>query len=353
MLLGLSAPVTYGDVQPRRDPIRIWQFTEIAPDYAESVVHTGSRQVGFVSETFDIRPPASGIAVQDADGKIVVAADSTLSRYLPDGRVDQDFGVGGTVQTGLGAGFAKDAASVAIAPPARSWWPASPAPAALPARTSASGDTSTPGHPTWLSVIRGWPPPISTGASTGPAAWPFSPTGGSWSPGMPPNPTAPAVISPSPGTPAPGCRTRPPTAPAGAADFGFALALQPGGEIVVAGQLAAPGGTDENIGLVRYTADGELDPAFHEGGWTVVDFGVRSGARGVAVDAAGAVVLAGSVSNSFSTTGSDIAVARLTADGEPDSNFDSDGRVNTDLTVGAPAFPSPTSARIWWSRLMA
>jgi len=118
---------------------------------------------------------------------------------------------------------------------------------------------------------------------------------------------------------------------AGSFDFGFALALQADGKIVVAGR-AEDGGT--HFALARYNPDGTLDDTFDVDGKVTTDFDDRhSQAFSVAVQADGKIVVAGDAINRGdpSNPGFIIAVARYNTDGSPDSDFDVDGKVTTDF----------------------
>lgn len=78
-------------------------------------------------------------------------------------------------------------------------------------------------------------------------------------------------------------------------------------------------------------ADGDLDPTFGAGGTgkVVADFGAEESARGVAIQADGRIVVAGT------GCGGDILVARFLPDGTPDPGFDDDGRVCIDVGSGS------------------
>ncbi|HEU4664520.1 MAG TPA: hypothetical protein VFS55_10855 [Dokdonella sp.] len=80
--------------------------------------------------------------------------------------------------------------------------------------------------------------------------------------------------------------------------------------------------------------DGDLDPTFGTGGYTIVDFGATSTAYGLAIAPDGKIVLGGIV-DSGPSTGSDFAVARLDRNGHPDTSFSFDGK--TTIAVGAGA----------------
>jgi uncharacterized delta-60 repeat protein len=90
------------------------------------------------------------------------------------------------------------------------------------------------------------------------------------------------------------------------------LVIQADGKIVVAGEAARAGAA-----LVRYNADGTLDHAFGTAGSVLVP-NRRSRFQGVAIDATGHIVAAGTSEAGF-------AVARYLADGTTDTSFAQDG----------------------------
>ena len=110
-------------------------------------------------------------------------------------------------------------------------------------------------------------------------------------------------------------------------DSAKAVAIQPDGKIVVAGYAGNAGISD--VALVRYNADGSLDTSFSFDGKIVLDFGPDSVATAVALQPDGRIVVAGNTYNP-----DDFAVARYNPDGSPDTSFDSDGRLTTDFPAG-------------------
>ena len=86
------------------------------------------------------------------------------------------------------------------------------------------------------------------------------------------------------------------------------------------------------VSASAFAHDGDLDPSFGTNGLTVIDFGASATAYGLAVDSSGRVVLGGVVDGG-AATGSDFAVARLTRNGQPDTDFSFDGK--TTVAVGA------------------
>ena len=117
------------------------------------------------------------------------------------------------------------------------------------------------------------------------------------------------------------------TAIGSGADKGYALALQPDGKIVVAGN--SHNGTNTDFAVVRYNADGSLDTDFDTDGKVTTDIGSADDlAYGVALQTDGKIVLVGGsvIANKF-----DLALARYNADGSLDTDFDTDGKVTTDI----------------------
>ena len=82
-----------------------------------------------------------------------------------------------------------------------------------------------------------------------------------------------------------------------------------------------------HLAVVRYRADGSLDPTFSgDGKLTVADFGDYSTANAVAIQADGKIVVAGGT-----------ALVRFNADGSFDPGFSDDGKVSSDLDAQAMA----------------
>ncbi len=90
-------------------------------------------------------------------------------------------------------------------------------------------------------------------------------------------------------------------------DFARAVAIQPDGKIVAAGQASAATATD--FGLVRLNSDGTFDSSFGGGGSLIVDFFSSSdAARDLALQADGKIVVGGGARNG-STNG--LGLARI------------------------------------------
>lgn len=117
-------------------------------------------------------------------------------------------------------------------------------------------------------------------------------------------------------------------------DRATALALEPDGDIVVAGQSSS---TSVDFAVARFTAAGALDPSFGGTGtgFVLVDFTVVDKsddfALGMARQPDGRLVVVGSAKVRGTGHFEDFALARLTADGVLDASFSGDGLVLTDF----------------------
>jgi uncharacterized delta-60 repeat protein len=112
----------------------------------------------------------------------------------------------------------------------------------------------------------------------------------------------------------------------GGDDFGYGVALQSDGKIMVAGGDDS-GGADD-FGLARYNSDGSLDTTFDGDGKVTTDFAAGAAyAQDMAIQPDGKMVLVG-------IAGNDFAVARYNTDGSLDTTFDTDGMLTTDFGGG-------------------
>ncbi len=109
------------------------------------------------------------------------------------------------------------------------------------------------------------------------------------------------------------------------------VAIQPDGRIVVAGHDRI--GSSFRFAVVRYDTDGALDPSFSGDGIATTAFnpGIsdRDFAHSVAVQSDGKIVVVGSTQTE--SRQDDFAVARYNADGSLDTTFSEDGMVTTDI----------------------
>ncbi len=116
-----------------------------------------------------------------------------------------------------------------------------------------------------------------------------------------------------------------------ATDHAQAVALAPDGKIVLAG---VTGMYPTDFGVVRYNADGSLDPTFGDGGKVTTDFGNADEAHAVAVQPDSKILAAGFGGTQNGNQYQDYALARYTADGSLDSTFGQGGQVLTDFGGG-------------------
>jgi uncharacterized delta-60 repeat protein len=119
------------------------------------------------------------------------------------------------------------------------------------------------------------------------------------------------------------------------ADSAEAVAIQPDGKIVVAGETWTLSGFD-GIDIVRYEADGQVDLAFGIDGVATVEFtegsdGAGDMARALAIQPDGKIVVAGGAGGYAEYTSS-FGLARFDADGTPDGTFHGNGKVVTNFT---------------------
>lgn len=112
-------------------------------------------------------------------------------------------------------------------------------------------------------------------------------------------------------------------------DYAQALAVQADGKVILAGSTVRPtSGTD--AALVRYRRDGGLDPTFGTRGRLVAALATGGGsdrATAVAVQPDGRIVVAGDADMGASRE--DFALARFLPDGRPDRSFGRRGKVTT------------------------
>lgn len=114
-------------------------------------------------------------------------------------------------------------------------------------------------------------------------------------------------------------------------DGAGALAVQADGRIVVAGATQSAT-TGKDFAIVRYQANGTLDPTFGTGGKVVVDFaGDSDEAWALLIQPDGRIVVGGSANLGTASTGLDFALLRLNADGTPDAGFGQGGKVTTPM----------------------
>ena len=116
--------------------------------------------------------------------------------------------------------------------------------------------------------------------------------------------------------------------------YGFSVAVQSDGKIVVAGGYKA--GDYNNFATARYETNGSLDVAFGTGGVVTTPIGSLEGyATSVALAPDGKIIAAGFVNNGTTDTRNyDFALVRYRANGSLDSTFNSNGIVTTAVGGG-------------------
>lgn len=109
----------------------------------------------------------------------------------------------------------------------------------------------------------------------------------------------------------------------GGPDLAQGVALQSDGKIVVAGFVFDLRVGNELIGLVRYNSDGTLDSTFGPGGKVTTKIRFADRANDVVVQPDGKIIAAGSSGDS--SIGTNFALVRYNADGSLDPSFGSGG----------------------------
>jgi uncharacterized delta-60 repeat protein len=120
-------------------------------------------------------------------------------------------------------------------------------------------------------------------------------------------------------------------------DLANAMAIQPDGKILIAGQAGTYSITSDyykliayDFGIARLKPDGTLDSAFGINGFVVTDFsGFDDVINAIAIQKDGKIVVAGTTTSS--TGYSDFALARYTTKGVLDNTFGNHGKVITDI----------------------
>src|SRR5687768_4193618 len=122
----------------------------------------------------------------------------------------------------------------------------------------------------------------------------------------------------------------------GADEYALDVAVQPNGKIVVAGKKCVNNICD--VALARYNAGGTLDTTFSGDGRQTTDFGGGdNGSVGLAIQSNGKIVVAGYMSNG---TDLDFAIYRFLSNGNLDTTFSGDGKVNINFGAGRQDYAS-------------
>ena len=110
---------------------------------------------------------------------------------------------------------------------------------------------------------------------------------------------------------------------------GSSLAIQGDGRIVVAGSSRAASRSNTSFALARFRIDGSLDDDFSTNGKRTIGVGASSGAEAVAIQRDGKIVVAGSAEIASEV---DFALVRFRSDGSADPSFSQDGA--TTVSIG-------------------
>jgi uncharacterized delta-60 repeat protein len=119
----------------------------------------------------------------------------------------------------------------------------------------------------------------------------------------------------------------------GGDDYGYSVAVQSDGKILVAGYSTTNGTSNVSyFAIVRYNTNGSLDTTFGSKGFVTTDLGLynRDFGQSVAVQNDGKILVAGYCYAGYSY-GYDFALVRYNSDGSLDTTFDYDGKVITEL----------------------
>ncbi|MCX5388557.1 calcium-binding protein [Streptomyces sp. NBC_00094] len=283
---------------------------------------------------------ANAVAVQPADGKIVVAGTTevfaeegggccffSVARYLPDGTLDAEFGDGGLVRVEEFGGSA-DGADVAVQSDGRivaAGKGAGGGFALVRLDTEGDLDPSLGGDG---AVVAGFTPGSPQDAGGIARSMALQADGKIVSVGYVGNTAFDIGVarylpdgSLDPGF---GGGDGMVSADFGSTEFGNAVAVQPDGKILAAGSGGA------GFALLRYNADGSPDAGFGTGGRTSVAFPGDGGiAYGMALQQGGKIVLAGRADDPNSSEANDFGLARFNANGTVDTGFGGDGFVVT------------------------
>ena len=117
-------------------------------------------------------------------------------------------------------------------------------------------------------------------------------------------------------------------------DGAWGVAIQADGKIVAAGD-AGFGSGNSSFAVARYNENGTLDTTFSGDGKVRIQFTTKDDpVAGMALDTtSGKIVVSGGAA--ASGVNPRLAVARLNADGSPDTSFSVDGKVMTDLSTSS------------------
>lgn len=124
--------------------------------------------------------------------------------------------------------------------------------------------------------------------------------------------------------------------------YAWSMALQPDGSVVVGGYYDYQNGTPTDLALFRYTAAGIPDPSFGSGGGVLFDAGSTPGTAdygyAVAIQHDGKILLGGQSSSSSLASSALSIVARFQANGAIDTTFGTNGVARNTFTNSESSF---------------
>ncbi|WP_329316775.1 calcium-binding protein (plasmid) [Streptomyces sp. NBC_01278] len=278
---------------------------------------------------------ANAVAIQPSDGKIVVAGTTeviaeegggccffSVARYNTNGSLDTGFGDGGLVRVDEFGGSA-DGADVAVQPDGKIIAAGKGAGGGFALVRLDSGGNLDPTLGGDGAVVAGFTPASPQDAGGTARGMALQPDGKIVSVGYVGNTAFDIGVARyntngSLDTSFSGDGMV--TADFGGTEFGNAVAVQPDGKIVAAGNGGA------GIALLRYTANGSPDTGFGTGGRTSVAFPGDGGtANAMALQPNGKIVLAGRADYPNSSEANDFGLVRFNPNGAVDTGFSGDG----------------------------
>ncbi|MFD8984177.1 calcium-binding protein [Streptomyces sp. NPDC059564] len=281
---------------------------------------------------------ANAVAVQPSDGKIVVAGTTevpgdeggccffSVARYNTDGSLDTGFGDGGLVRVDEFGGSA-DGADVAVQPDGRIIAAGKGGGGGFALVRLTAGGSLDPSLVGDGAVVAGFTPTSPQDAGGIARGMALQPDGKILAVGYVGNTAFDIGVARYNGngtldTTFSGDGMV--TADFGGTEFGNAVAVQPDGKIVAAGDGGA------GVALLRYNADGSADTGFAAGGRTSVGFpGDGGSASALALQPNGKIVVAGQADDPNSSEANDFGLARFNPNGTVDTGFGGDGFVVT------------------------
>ncbi|TSA59812.1 MAG: hypothetical protein D4R41_02625 [Sediminibacterium sp.] len=137
------------------------------------------------------------------------------------------------------------------------------------------------------------------------------------------------VLDPSFGQSSTGKVTTPLGIPGVNFAYGYSVAIDTSGNILLGGSSRSQNGNRSDFAIVRYLSTGFLDTSFGGDGIVTTDVGMYDEGRSVAVDGDGKILLGGSTVNGDGN--SDFTLLRYNKDGTLDTMFGGNGIVTTDF----------------------